>query len=44
MGVEQTIAKVQPITKDQPVIEVPQGVDNIIVDQVDQEFPDTSEQ
>ncbi|RVW36734.1 Retrovirus-related Pol polyprotein from transposon TNT 1-94 [Vitis vinifera] len=37
-GVERTIAEVQP------VIEVPQVVDNIPVDQVDQELPDTSEQ
>ncbi|KAJ9685151.1 hypothetical protein PVL29_017257 [Vitis rotundifolia] len=37
-GVERTIDEVQP------VIEVPQVVDNIPVDQVDQEFPDTSEQ
>ncbi|RVX00946.1 Retrovirus-related Pol polyprotein from transposon TNT 1-94 [Vitis vinifera] len=37
-GVERTIVKVQP------VIEVPQVVDNIPIDQVDQEFPDTSEQ
>ncbi|RVW83510.1 hypothetical protein CK203_064937 [Vitis vinifera] len=37
-GVEQTIAEVQPITKDQLVIEVPQAIDNISVDQVDQEF------
>ncbi|RVX13369.1 Retrovirus-related Pol polyprotein from transposon TNT 1-94 [Vitis vinifera] len=43
-GVEQTIAEVQPITEDQPIIEVPQAVDNISVDQVDQEFPDTFEQ
>ena len=34
-GVEQTIAEVQPITKDQLVIEVPQAIDNISVDQVD---------
>ena len=34
-GVEQTITKVQPITEDQPVIEIPQAVDNISVDQVD---------
>ncbi|RVX14423.1 hypothetical protein CK203_017300 [Vitis vinifera] len=37
-GVERTIVEVQPI------IEVPQAVDNILVDQVDQELPDTSEQ
>ena len=37
-GVEWTIAEVQP------VIEVPQIVDNISVDQVDQEFLDTFEQ
>ncbi|KAL6334148.1 hypothetical protein AAG906_004579 [Vitis piasezkii] len=37
-GVEQTIAEVQP------VFEVPQAVDNISIDQVDQELPDTSEQ
>ncbi|RVX18758.1 Retrovirus-related Pol polyprotein from transposon TNT 1-94 [Vitis vinifera] len=37
-GVERTIAEVQP------VVEVPQVVDNIPVDQVDQEFPDTSKQ
>ena len=43
-GVEQTIAEVQPITEDQPIIEVPQVVDNISIDQVDQELPDTSEQ
>ena len=43
-GVEQTIAEVQPITEDQPVIKVPQAVDNISVDQVDQELSDTSEQ
>ncbi|RVW82840.1 Retrovirus-related Pol polyprotein from transposon TNT 1-94 [Vitis vinifera] len=36
--VKRTIAEVQP------VIEVPQAVDNILVDQVDQELPDTSEQ
>nr|CAN69553.1 hypothetical protein VITISV_009018 [Vitis vinifera] len=35
---KRTIAEVQP------VIEVPQAVDNILVDQVDQELPDTSEQ
>ncbi|RVW64591.1 hypothetical protein CK203_048481 [Vitis vinifera] len=43
-GVEQTIAEVQPITEDQPVIEVPQVVDNISVYQVDRELPDASEQ
>ena len=43
MGVEQTIAEVQPIIEDQLVIEVPQVVDNISVDQVDQELHDTSE-
>ena len=43
-SVEQTIAEVQPITEDQPIIEVPQAIDNISVDQVDQELPDTSEQ
>ncbi|KAL6327191.1 hypothetical protein AAG906_015230 [Vitis piasezkii] len=43
-GVEQTIAEVQPITEDQPVIKVPQVVDNISVNQVDQELPNTSEQ
>ena len=43
-GVEQTITEVQPITEDQPIIEVPQAVDNISVDQVDQELPATSEQ
>ncbi|RVW41039.1 Retrovirus-related Pol polyprotein from transposon TNT 1-94 [Vitis vinifera] len=37
-GVERTIVEVQP------VVEVQQAVDNIPVDQVDQEFPDTSEQ
>ena len=37
-GVERTITEVQP------VVEVPQAVDNIPVDQVDQEFPDTSGQ
>ncbi|RVX10561.1 Retrovirus-related Pol polyprotein from transposon TNT 1-94 [Vitis vinifera] len=37
-GVERTITEVQP------VVEVPQVVDNIPVDQVDQEFPDTSGQ
>ncbi|KAJ9692948.1 hypothetical protein PVL29_011870 [Vitis rotundifolia] len=37
-GVERTIVEVQPI------IEIPQAVDNILVDQVDQELPDTSEQ
>ncbi|KAL6350255.1 hypothetical protein AAG906_004200 [Vitis piasezkii] len=37
-GVERTIVEVQL------VVEVPQAVDNIPVDQVDQEFPDTSEQ
>ncbi|KAL6317320.1 hypothetical protein AAG906_030073 [Vitis piasezkii] len=37
-GVERTIAEVQPI------IEVPQVVDNIPIDQVDQELSDTSEQ
>ncbi|RVW95124.1 hypothetical protein CK203_025518 [Vitis vinifera] len=37
MSVERTIAEVQP------VIEVRQAVDNIPVDQVDQELPDTSE-
>ncbi|RVW30282.1 Retrovirus-related Pol polyprotein from transposon TNT 1-94 [Vitis vinifera] len=37
-GVERTIDEVQP------VIEVPQVVDNIPVDQVDQELPNTSEQ
>ena len=37
-GVERTIVEVQPI------IEVPQAVDNILVDQVDQELSDTSEQ
>ncbi|RVX00432.1 Retrovirus-related Pol polyprotein from transposon TNT 1-94 [Vitis vinifera] len=37
-GIERTIAKVQP------VIKVPQVVDNILVDQVDQELSDTSEQ
>ncbi|RVW74232.1 Retrovirus-related Pol polyprotein from transposon TNT 1-94 [Vitis vinifera] len=37
-GCERTIDEVQP------VIEVPQVVDNIPVDQVDQELPDTSEQ
>ena len=34
-GVEQTITEVQPITKDQLVIKVPQAIDNISVDQVD---------
>ena len=43
IGVEHTLAEVQPITEDQPVIEVPQVVDNISVDQVDQELHDTSE-
>ena len=43
-GVEQTIAEVQLITKDQLVIEVPQAVGNILVDQVDQELSDTSKQ
>ncbi|RVW99768.1 Retrovirus-related Pol polyprotein from transposon TNT 1-94 [Vitis vinifera] len=43
-GVEQTIAEVQPITEDQPIIEVPQVVDNISIDQVDHELPDTSKQ
>ena len=38
MCVEWTIVEVQP------VIEVPQTVDNISVDQVDQELLDTSEQ
>ena len=38
MGAEQTIVEVQL------VIEVPQAVGNISVDQVDQELPDTSEQ
>ncbi|RVW62445.1 Retrovirus-related Pol polyprotein from transposon TNT 1-94 [Vitis vinifera] len=38
LGVERTITEVQP------VVEVPQAVDNIPVDQVDQEFTDTSEQ
>ena len=37
-GVERTITEVQPI------IEVPQVVDNIPVNQVDQELPDTSKQ
>ncbi|RVW47535.1 Retrovirus-related Pol polyprotein from transposon TNT 1-94 [Vitis vinifera] len=37
-GVERTITEVQP------VIEVPQVVDNILVDQVDQELSDTSKQ
>ena len=37
-GVERTITEVQP------VVEVPQVVDNILVDQVDQELPNTSEQ
>ncbi|RVW23075.1 hypothetical protein VitviT2T_005480 [Vitis vinifera] len=37
-GVEQTIAEVQSI------VEVPQAVDNILVDQVDQELPDTEQQ
>ncbi|RVW29936.1 Retrovirus-related Pol polyprotein from transposon TNT 1-94 [Vitis vinifera] len=37
-GVERTIDEVQP------VIEVPQVVDNIRIDQVDQELPNTSEQ
>ncbi|RVW25894.1 Retrovirus-related Pol polyprotein from transposon TNT 1-94 [Vitis vinifera] len=37
-GVERTITEVQP------VVEVPQVVDNIPVDQIDQEFPDTSGQ
>ena len=37
-GVEQTIAKVQL------VFEVSQAVDNISIDQVDKELPDTSEQ
>ena len=37
-GVERTIDEVQP------VIEVPQVVDNILVDQVDQELSDTSKQ
>ena len=37
-GVERTIDEVQP------VIKVPQVVDNIPVDQVDQELPNTSEQ
>ncbi|RVW84104.1 hypothetical protein CK203_040525 [Vitis vinifera] len=37
-GVERTIAEVQPI------IEVPQVLDNIPVAQVDQKLPDTSEQ
>ena len=35
---KRTIAEVQP------VIEVPQAIDNIPVDQVDQELPDTSKQ
>ena len=43
-GVEQTITEVQPITKDQLVIKVPQAIDNISVDQVDKELLDTSEQ
>ena len=38
LGVERTIAKVQP------VVEVPQVVDNIPIDQVDQKLPGTSEQ
>ena len=38
MCVEWTLVEVQP------VIEVPQTVDNISVDQVDQELPNTSEQ
>ena len=42
-GVEQIIVEVQPITEDQLVIEVPQVVDNISIDQVDQELHDTSE-
>ncbi|RVW97572.1 Retrovirus-related Pol polyprotein from transposon TNT 1-94 [Vitis vinifera] len=37
-GVERTITEVQP------VVEVPQAVDNIPVDQVDKEFSDTSGQ
>ena len=37
-GVERTIVEVQPI------IEVPQVVDNISIDQVDHELPDTSKQ
>ena len=37
-GVERTIVEVQPI------IEVPQAVDNISINQVDQELPHTSEQ
>ena len=37
-GVERTIDEVQP------VIEVPQVIDNISVDQVDKELLDTSEQ
>ncbi|RVW85345.1 Retrovirus-related Pol polyprotein from transposon TNT 1-94 [Vitis vinifera] len=37
-GVERTVDEVQP------VIEVPQVVDNIPIDQVDQELPNTSEQ
>ena len=43
IGVEHTLTEVQPITEDQPVIEVPQAVDNVLVDQVDQELHDTSE-
>ncbi|KAL6334103.1 hypothetical protein AAG906_004534 [Vitis piasezkii] len=43
-GVEQTIVEVQSITKDQPVIEILQVVDNILVDHVDHELPNTSEQ
>ena len=43
-GVEQTVVEVQPITEDQPIIEVPQAVDNISIDQVDQKFLDTFEQ
>ena len=44
MGVEQTIVEVQPIIEDQPVIEVPQVFDNISINEVDQELPDTFEQ
>ncbi|RVW43648.1 Retrovirus-related Pol polyprotein from transposon TNT 1-94 [Vitis vinifera] len=33
----------QPSTSIQPVVEVPQAVDNILVDQVDQELPNLSE-
>ena len=35
MGVEQTIVGIQPIIEYQPIIEVPQAVNNISIDQVD---------